>query len=186
MLPAFATALALVAATFADAADPVARFSATTVNINPGNGAKSDDLKIDVLRWSTDAERDQLVPAFADEKQFLELLQKQPSVGYIWTSGSVGFAVRYAYRSMLPDGGERVVLVTDRRLDSGGPHSWEALPQGGGKEAPYTVIELRTSKVGGEGKMSLSTPAAIDTDAKTIALANYAAAPVVLKGVKHS
>ena len=37
----------------------------------------------------------------------------------------------------------------------------------------------------GEGKVSLATKVTVDQEAKTIALQNYSAAPVLLKGVKR-
>jgi hypothetical protein len=52
---------------------------------------------------------------------------------------------------------------------------------------PFTVVELRLNRRGeGEGKASITTPVTVDNEAKTIALANYAAAPVLLKGVKRT
>ena len=51
----------------------------------------------------------------------------------------------------------------------------------------FTVIELRLNAKGlGEGKTSLTSKVIIDNDAKTIALENYAAAPVILQNVKRS
>jgi len=177
-----AALVAVLAGTTAQAADPVAHYTATTININPGNGSKSDGIKIDLLRWSTDAERDQLVAAFKDEKQFLDVLQKQPTVGYIWTSGSVGFSLRYAYRTMLAGGMERIILATDRRIDSGGSQPWKATLKPNAKEYPFTVVELHVTKAGvGEGKMSVSAMVTTDNEAKTIALEGYAAAPLALR-----
>lgn len=49
----------------------------------------------------------------------------------------------------LPDGGERVVLVTDRRIGF-----WEAANQPRSIDYPFTVIELRLQADGeGEGKI---------------------------------
>jgi len=175
----------MLAGTMAGASDPVARFSATATNVNPNNGDKSDTVRIDLLRWSTDAERDQLLSAFKDDRQFFDALGHEPSIGYIWTHASVGFSVRYAYRVLLPDGAERVVLATDKRLDSGGPGAWEATVQRSAHDYPFTVIELRMNGNAGEGKMSLAASVVVDADAKTIGLDHYAAAPVLLKGVKR-
>src|SRR5215470_18080915 len=41
---------------------------------------------------------------------------KAPTVGYIWTNETVGYSVKYAQRLALPDGTERIILATDRRL----------------------------------------------------------------------
>jgi hypothetical protein len=172
-------------ATAAEPAAPITRFSATTVAVNPGNGEKGDTLRVDVLRWSTDAERDQLVTALMkDEKQFGEALQKQPSLGYIWTRASVGFSIRYASRTPLPAGGERVVLVTDKPLHSGGVDMWKSTIQPRSEAYPFTLIELHTTRAGGEGKISIAGNVGIDPASKTLGLENYATAPVLLRGVK--
>jgi hypothetical protein len=165
----------------------VARFSATTAGIDIGTGeaGKSDTLKVDLLRWSTDMERDQLVSALAkSEKDFLDALAKQPSAGYLWTGGSVGVTVRYAYRLPL-EGGDRVILAADRRLNSGGPGVWKAGSGPGEHDYPFTLIELRIAKGVGEGRMSLAGAVGVDAEAKTVALDGYASAPVLLKNVKR-
>jgi hypothetical protein len=182
-------AFGLVAVRAETAADNklVARFSATTAGIDIGTGeaGKSDTLKVDLLRWSTDMERDQLVSALAkSEKDFLDALAKQPSAGYLWTGGSVGVTVRYAYRLPL-EGGDRVILAADRRLNSGGPGVWKATSGPGEHDYPFTLIELRIAKGVGEGRMSLAGAVGVDGEAKTVALDSYASAPVLLKNVKR-
>ena len=75
---------------------------------------------------------------------------------------------------------ERIVLVVDRRLDS--PAANGALAAAAAADASFTVIEMRIDRQGaGEGKTSLAAGVAIDTEAKTLALDGYAAAPALLK-----
>ena len=141
-------------------------------------------IKIDILRWSTDAERDQLLLAWtrpappapagggrggrgrggaaaapdptADDAQdagaptpaaatgrggggrgggrggnagaeptagstpessLAAALGNAPTVGYLWSAFEVsGYALRYAVRLPAQDGGQRIVLIPDRRL----------------------------------------------------------------------
>jgi hypothetical protein len=195
-----ALAFVLASAGFAApaAADGViARISAVTENINIGTGqAKSDAVRVDLLRWSTDKERDALVAALAKgETALADALQKMPVAGYFWTSSSVGFAVRYAY-DVKTATEERVILAIDGHPDSGGPAPWRVLRKTT-LDRPFTVIELRMGKGRpGEGKLSLvtgitaeatdgTTKAGAAPAAKTIALEGYAAAPVMLRNVKH-
>jgi hypothetical protein len=105
---------------------------------------------------------------------------KIASAGRIWSSESAGYSVRYAVRLAQPDGGERIVLVTDRRLN---PDIWK--PAAGTPTAdPFSLIELRLNGKGeGEGKASLTGKVTVDTAAKTFALEDYAGSPVILKGV---
>ena len=162
----------------------VENITATAVNVT---GAP-DPLKIDLLRWSTDAEREQVFQALSEkgEKEFLSVLSKQPTLGYIWTSESAGYSVRYAYQTTTPDGGERVIVATDKPLGSWNPQIWKAAGTATASPYEFTVIELRFNRRRGtgEGKSSLFAKVTADKATKTIALENYAAAKVVLKDVK--
>jgi len=111
-------------------------------------------------------------------------LQGSQTVGYLWTSESAGYSLKYAYK-LQGTGGDRIILATDRRLGV-----WNDLwkPAGNATVTPYdfSVIELRFPVKGdGEGKTSLSGKVTIDMTANTIALDSYAAQPVIFKGVKR-
>ena len=162
--------------------EPIQHFTATAVNVS---GAP-DPLKIDLLRWSTGAERDQIVSALdKGEKDFVAALSKEPTLGYIWTSESAGYTVRYAYRIQGADGSQRVIVAAEKPLGSWNPQIWKPTGNAKGNSYDFTVIELRLRKgAAGEGKSSLLAKVVTDKTAKTIALDGYAAAPVVLKDVK--
>ena len=107
-------------------------------------------------------------------------IKAAPTFGFIWGEGPTGYSIKYAWRAASPDGLERIVLVTDRRL---GAHeaSW---PKGSGPaaDADFTVIEMRIDGKGiGVAKASLLSAVVVDADAKTLALDGYAAAPALLK-----
>jgi hypothetical protein len=161
-------------------------FNATTTNLAVGN---AESLKINVSLWTPDAEREKAMAAFKEkgEPQLLEALRSAPSHGYIWTaSESLGYTLRYAHKSPLPGGGERIVLATERPLGAWSRTAWKAAGAQGaqGAEPQLTVIEIRVNARGsGEGKMSLAAKIAADAEGKTIALENYDAAPVLLKQV---
>ena len=238
------------------AQQPVLKLNATTVNV----AGAPDGVRIDVLRWSTDAERDQLIQAWvkpvapapaggrgrgrgapdptADaaaggddaagaaagaapaaaargggggrggaaaggrggrggrgggepaapvtpESSLASALEKAPTVGYLWSSEVAGYALRYAGKFAEPDGGQKVVLVTERRLGAWND-AWK--PASGDTTTGYefSVIELRLNAKGeGEGKASLTGKIVVDGSGKTIGLQDYAALPVILKSVKH-
>jgi hypothetical protein len=110
-------------------------------------------------------------------------VQSATGVGYLWTSESVGYSLRYAYRFPQPDGGERIILITDRRLGEL-DGSWQPLT-GAATDYAFTVIELRlNAKREGDGKTSVTGKVFVDSSANTIALENYGALPVTLKDVK--
>src|SRR5579883_2185192 len=137
-------ALALLVAGIC-AASPVQHFTATAVNVT---GAP-DPLKIDLLRWSTDAERDQIVSAFdKGEKEFAATLAKEPTLGYVWTSESAGYTVRYAVKIPEGNGGQRVIVVADKPLGSWNPQLWHASGKTQGNAYDFTVLELHLARRG--------------------------------------
>ena len=107
-------------------------------------------------------------------------IKAAPTLGYIWTDGVTGYSIKYAWRSPATDDEARIVLVTDRRLDSHAA-DWAAASSATA-DADFTAIEMRIDRQGvGEGKTSLTTNVAIDTEANTLALDGFAAAPALLK-----
>lgn len=112
-------------------------------------------------------------------------LGRAPTLGYIWTNDITGYSIKYAYHSTLPDGGERIVLATDRRL---GAHiaTWTPVATTPLTDYEFTLLEFRLDAKGlGEGKTSLTTQVIADNEAKTLALANYAATPAILQNVRR-
>jgi hypothetical protein len=121
---------------------------------------------------------------------FTAALGRAPTIGYIWTSDITGYSIKYAWHSPQPDGTDRIVVASDRRLgaytDAWKPVAAEASAKAAAAPAPetdygFTLIELRAGSKGLiEGKTSLTNKIAVDADAKTIALENYAAATTTL------
>jgi hypothetical protein len=111
---------------------------------------------------------------------------RAPTLGYIWTNDVTGYSIKYAYRLSLPDGGERIILATNRRLGAHVP-AWTPAVTEEVTDYEFTLIEIRLDSKGlGEGKTSLTTKVVLDNSAKTVALENYAAAPAILQNVKRS
>jgi hypothetical protein len=111
-------------------------------------------------------------------------IRRAPSIGYIWTNDVTGYSIKYAWRTATPDGGERIVLATDRRL---GTHTagWQPVTEQPHNDYQFTVLELRfDAKGNGEARASLTTPVAVDKQAGTLVLENYSAAPVILQKVR--
>jgi hypothetical protein len=109
-----------------------------------------------------------------------------PTLGYLWGNGVTGYSVKYAWRSPATARAERLVLVTDRRLDiatapspaASSPASAAAPADG----ADFTVIEVRFDAKGmGDGRTSLTTAAIVDQAAGTIAVDKYDSVPSQLR-----
>jgi hypothetical protein len=110
---------------------------------------------------------------------------KEPTLGYIWTNEVTGYSIKYAYHAPLPDGGERIVLATDRRL-GGYTAGWTPAATTPLTDYEFTVVEMRLDAKGaGEAKTSLTTKVIVDPDAKTLALDDYAGTPAILQNVKR-
>jgi hypothetical protein len=244
---------------------PVMRFTATTVNVS---GAP-DSVRIDVLAWSTDADRDQMLGAWnltavpgagargaagarggdgargargggrggetpqagaappaeagaagaaagaaaaggggrgargggrgaagagggdapaarpTPERALATALQGAKTIGYLWTSESAGYSLKYAYRLPQPDGGERIIFATDRRL-GGWNDLWKPAGASAVNDYDFSLIEVRINAKGiGEGKASLTGKVAVDSAINSIALDGYTTLPVVLKDIKR-
>jgi hypothetical protein len=175
-----AAVLALSLAGSAQTSGTPERFTAMAVNMNQGGTAT---VEIVINRWSTEAERGRLLSVLMDKgpDELLDALRDTPRVGFFRTPGRVGYDLHYAHRAPLPDGGERVVIATDRRIGF-----WEAANRPRSIDYPFTVIELHLNRDGqGEGKMSIATKITGDKEGKIITLENYDIQPVLLQSVKR-
>src|SRR3954447_3716767 len=156
------------------------RFTASAMNINNG---RTGNIDITVERWSTDKDRDKLMTVMSDKgpEKLLDALQDLPRVGHFGAPGNLSWDIHFARKVPLPDGGERVVLATDRRIGF-----WEAANQPRSIDYPFTVIELRLNRDGeGEGKMSVATKVIYDKEQNMLTLENYDIQPVQLTSVKR-
>jgi len=172
--------IALVLAAAVSAAPAVERFTANAININAG---AAGGIEIAIDRWSTDAERDRLMKVMMDKgpEKLLDALQDLPRVGYFRSPNSLGWDIHFARKVRGADGGERVVLVTDRRISF-----WEAANRPRTIDYPFTVIELRLNGEGqGEGKISVATKIIADKEANIVTLENFDTQPVMLTNVKR-
>ena len=83
----------------------------------------------------------------------------------------MGYSLKYAHRTPAPDGGERITLVTDRRLGQYDFKGWSVPSPVATKDLPYSVIELYVDSSGaGKGTMSLAA-SAVDEQSGTVSLA---------------
>ncbi len=159
------------------------RFTAVAINMGTPGRAFTDRVDITVNRWSSDADRDKLMKALFEKgpEKLLDTLVDLPRVGSFRTPNSLAYDLHFARRTPLPEGGERVVLATDRYISF-----WEASNRPRSIDYPFTVIELRMKADGtGEGKMSLATKITGDHENGIITLENYSTQPVQLSDVRR-
>jgi hypothetical protein len=114
----------------------------------------------------------------------LTALQNGPVNGYLWTSEVTGYAIRFAYKLPLPNGGQRIILATDRRLGASNA-TWKPAGTATPTDYEFTVMEFHLGPKGdGEGKASLTGKVTVDAASKSIALDGYDTLPVVFKAIK--
>jgi hypothetical protein len=107
-------------------------------------------------------------------------------VGHLWSSEVAGYSLRFATRIAEPDGGERIILITDRRLGAWNDLWKPVAPDATATNYAFSLIDLHLNSKGeGLGKASLTGKVAVDGDSKTLALEGFSGSPVVLKNVKR-
>jgi hypothetical protein len=178
----FALLAAMLLARMASAqlSDAPVRFTGAAINMNRG---AAGSVEIVVERWSTKAERDKLMDVMMKQgpEKLLDVLQDMPRVGYFRNPNSIGIDIHFAWHVAGEDGGERVVLVTDRRIGF-----WEAANRPRSIDYPFTVMELRLNRDGeGEGKVSVATKIIADAENGIVTLENYDIQPVLLNNIKR-
>jgi hypothetical protein len=158
------------------------KFTAFAVDMsNLAPRATTSTVDIQISRWSTDAERDQLLKVFRDKGQeaLLSALQKLPVVGGIRTPSSLNYDIHFAMQKPDAEGGRMVFLMTDRYISA-----WEAMNRPRTMDYPFTLIQLQLDKNGrGVGKASVATKITQEVDG-TIELENFANQPVMLNEVR--
>ena len=168
LIPVLSVALVVAAAMPAVAQERVVpdTYLAVTTNMSPAGV----ELKADVLRWSTEDEREAAIAALQSEEPSAAL-RALPSMGVIWRSNSaVGNAIKYAHRSEAADGGERITLITDRKLGYSTFNPWRADAPATDESLDYSVMEMTVGETGGHGTLSLSAEVIVDTDSMLVSL----------------
>jgi len=110
----------------------------------------------------------------------LSALQRIKRVGYMRLPNTLGYDLHYARKHPGEDGGEQIIILTDRRVGF-----WEARDQPRTMDYPFTLIDVRVNAKGeGEGKLSVATKIAYNNKKNTVELENYASEPVRLQNVR--
>jgi hypothetical protein len=191
---------AVIASTVAQALAPAAggltlplKMTAWAINVsNTATGANSI-VEIRITKWSTTEERQGLIGVFLDKGQdgLLRSLEKVDAHGRIRLPGamgpgrasdqaSLGNDLRYAWHTTLPDGGDRIVIGTDRYISFR-----EQANQPRTMDYPFTFIEIHLPKGGGEGegKLAYATKLSFDKKKNNVEMENYGTEPVRLNQV---
>jgi hypothetical protein len=158
------------------------RFTAFAINMNATRATDTaTTVDIVIKRYSTDSERDRLREGFKANEQdgLLKALQKLPAVGYMTTPGSLRYDIRFARQRPAGDGGRRIFLLTDRRINY-----WEAASGSRTLDYPFTLIQLQLDRNDtGVGKLNIAARITGSEDT-VIEIEDFAAQPVQLNDVR--
>jgi hypothetical protein len=158
-------------------------FTFTAANMSKAGPSTPARLNILITRWSTDADRDRVRSTLMEggPAKLVHVFQLANEAGYIDWPGSGQYIVRYARRVPQPDGGEEIVLATERPMW----WWWDTPPAGTPMDYPFTLVQLRLDKDGGgTGKLSLTSGVVADQRAGVV-LDSYASQPVLLSDVRR-
>jgi hypothetical protein len=165
--------------------------TAWAVNMsNIATGANAT-VEFTIERWSTSEDRERLITTMQEQGQdaLLRVLQDMPSLGRMRfpalqgrdpVNARLGWDLRYAATEPLPEGGRKIVVLTDRQISFR-----EAVNRPRSIDYPFTLIEMRVDRDGeGQGKMSVAAKITFDRGKKVIELENYTSEPVRLQNVR--
>jgi len=161
---------------------PMLEYQAWALNMLGGGGGTT--VTIGIYRWTTDAERTALINILKTEgnEQLVADMSQLPQVGYIYTQGTLAYALFYARENTLPDGSKQIVLATNRPLTFGG-----AVSPGAEQKYNLGICEMRFPKNGGqgEGKVIVQGMASIDEKTGKIEVNNYMGQPTRLMQIRE-
>jgi hypothetical protein len=161
---------------------PPEKYRAFAVNMSGVGRSGSGTVDIVIERWSTEAERENLIKVFLEKgpDKLLDALQDTKRVGYIRAPQTLGWDLRFARQVQGEDGGRQVLILTDRPINFR-----EARASARTMDYPFTLIDIRFDKDGnGSGKASVATKITYNKKKNEVELENYATQPVMLTQVK--
>jgi hypothetical protein len=164
-----------------DGPKPILVYQAWALNMLGGGGGTT--VTIGIYRWTSDAERTSLINILKTEgnAELVADMSQLPQVGYIYTQGTLAYALFYARQNTLPDGTRQIVLATNRPLSFGG-----AIAPGAQQKYDLGICEMRFDKDGkGEGKVIGQGMASIDEKTGKIEVNNYMGQPTRLMQIKE-
>ena len=178
ILVASVLALAVLSSAVVSGQPAKESFTGYAINLNSGPSTAMVDFTVE--RWSTDQERAQLLNILAEEKdpykannRIFNVVQKLPKTGFIRTSRTLAWDLRYARQSPIEGGGRRIVVASDRPIGFR-----EAVAQPRTTDYPFTIVEIRLDKDDrGEGKILVGTRLLVDKE-NNLVLENYGQQPV--------
>ena len=166
------------------------RIRAWAVNMSNNLTGANAILEITVDKWSSGDERAKLLATVPQgQDTLLRALQKLPVKGRVripgWTGPDpqnyrLGWNLQYAWHEPLPEGGERIVIATDRYMSFR-----ETVNNPRTVDYPFLLMQIHLSKDGttGEGKMVAFAQIRFDKKKNVMEIENYGTEPQRLNNI---
>ena len=160
-------------------------FSANAFVMDGTPGGKTATLTVNIYRWTTPEEEQELVDAVKEAteagpraRKLPNALRKQKKTGYVFLTGETGYPLRYAEENDTPNG-RQVVVATDRPMTFSEIYAGSQV-----RDYDITVIVLYVDK--GEGIASVGTEIVWNDVEDDIQITNVSSQPVKLGGVRSN
>lgn len=157
----------------------------------PG-GARGTVIEIRIREWTTEEERQQVLAEIQEastqsarnrNRSVARALRGASRVGSMNLRGTTGWPIRYSRITQLPDGGQRIILATDR------PVSWDEALNTGSVVGDFdvTALELTLDAEGnGEGRLSVGTEVRWNEAAGKLEVTNFSVQPAQLGNLRRT
>jgi len=155
--------------------------------VQTGGGASM--AEINIYRWSTDEEREELLEAIKaatndnrQSRKVAQALRGQTKAGYAFFANKQGYPLRYARAFDMGGGKRQIILATDR------PVSFqEAYQQSQVGDFDVTLVILNVDENGkGDGILSMGTELKWNDKEGKIEMTNVSSQPIKLGDVRPS
>ena len=163
----------------AETARSVAQYSFVVANAPKDTFTSDARMRVRLMRWSTDDERQQVMAALGEPSKLLSALPNVDVVGYLQWPGGLEHSVRYARQTARADGGADIVLVVERPL-----WLWWDPNTKWAADQQFTVVQMRVNKDGtGEGRIATRDGFTRDKDSGLVI--SDTTKPALLTGVRR-
>ncbi len=160
-------------------------FTANAVVMDGSPGGNSSIVTVNIYRWTTAEEEQELVDAVKEATQagprarvLPNALRKQKKTGIVFLAGETGYPLRYAEQNDTPNG-RQIVLATDRPMTFSEIYAGSQV-----RDYDITVFVLYVDK--GEGVASVGTEIVWNDVDDQMEITNVSSQPVKLIGIRSA
>lgn len=152
-------------------------------------GGGSSIAEINIYRWSTDEERNEILDVIKNataenrinSRDVAKALRGQEKAGYAFFAQRQGYPLRYARSLDMGDGTRQIVLATDRPVSFGEVYNQSRLG-----DFDVSIILLKVDAEGnGEGLLSMGTEVKWNEATNQLEVTNVSSQPIKLGNVRR-